>query len=308
MLSKVAKKMYWFGRYTERTENIARMINVNTHLALDLPRSDHIWGSLISITGLEEDFFDRYSIQNEKNVLKFLLTHHVSSLRNCIRQARENARTTRELLPNEAWEKINDLHIYLEKNSHLGVKRNGRHALLKTIIRRCQELTGYLTGCMSNIGAYHFIKIGRNLERADMTTRILDVGCLNLLNPDHPEIQEHEYILWMNVLVSLAAYQMYRQNVMEGVNGEDVAVFLLKNQHFPRAVSHCLAVVMDCCEELPNNVRAKRSVRHGQSAINACRVSQLLEESRLHWFMDEVQLDLADIHAQVAASWFGYEK
>ncbi len=307
MLSKVAEKMYWFGRYTERAENMARLINANTNLALDLPRVNHIWGSLISITGFEQQFSDRYSVQNEKNVLKFLLTTASCSLRNCIRHAREDARTTRELLPNEAWEKINDLHIYLEKNSNTGIKRNGRHGLLKTVIRRCQELTGYLTGCMSNSGAYNFIKIGRNLERADMTSRILDVGCLNLLNPGHPELQEHEYILWMNILVSLTAYQMYRQHVMGRVNGEDVVVFLLKDQHFPRAISHCLAEVLGCCEELPNNAQAKRSVRHGQRAIKGCRVPQLLEESRLHWFIDEVQLDLAGIHDQVATTWFRHE-
>ena len=306
MLSKVAARMYWFGRYVERTENIARLISVNTNLALDLPGISHIWGSLITITGLEEDFAKRYSVQNEKNVLSFLLTHHAGSLRNCIREARENARTTRELLPNEAWEKINDLHIYLEKNSHRGIRRNGRHALLKDIIKKCHELTGYLEGCMSNIGAYHFIKIGRNLERADMTTRILDAGCLNLLDPKLPEIQEHEYILWMHVLVSLAAYQMYRQNVLEGVSGEDVAVFLLKNRHFPRAVARCLREVMACCEALPNNVLAKRSVRRGQKAINSCHVPRLLEKARLHEFIDAVQLDLADIHDQVVTSWFGH--
>ena len=306
MLSKVAEKMYWFGRYVERTENIARIISVNTNLALDLPGISHIWGSLINITGLEEGFANRYSVQNEKNVIRFLLTHHAGALRNCIQQARENARTTRELLPNEAWEKINDLHIYLEQNSHRGIARNGRHALLKEIIKKCHELTGYLTGCLSTIGAYHFINIGQHLERADMTTRILDVGCLNLLNPKHAEIQEHEYILWMHVLASLAAYQMYRQNVLEGVSGEDVAVFVLKNRHFPRAVAHCLGEVMACCEALPNNVLAKRSVRHGQKAIDSCQVPRLLARSQLHRFIIKVQKDLAKIHDQVAASWFGH--
>ena len=198
MLSRVAERMYWLGRYIERVENTARLISVNTNLVLDLPRVKHIWASLISITGYEEKFFARFSVQDEKNVIRFLLEDDSCSIKSSVRMARENARTTREILPNEAWQKINTLYLYLEKNLGKGLKRDGRHQLLSDITEQCQALTGYLSGCMSTNDAYNFMKIGTNLERADMTTRILDVGCLNLLNPEHPEIREYENILWMN--------------------------------------------------------------------------------------------------------------
>ncbi len=210
MLSRVAERMYWFGRYVERAENTARLISVNTNLMLDLPEVKYIWGSLISITGYERQFADRFSHQDERNVIKFLLEDPSCSIRKSVSMARENARTSREIMPNEAWEKINELHLYLQKNINLGVKRDGRHRFLSELMAQCQELTGYLAGSMSNDLAFNFIKIGRYLERADMTTRILDVGCLNLIDPDHQEISEYENILWMNVLKSLTAYQMYR--------------------------------------------------------------------------------------------------
>lgn len=307
MLSRVAEKMYWFGRYVERIENTARLINVNTNLVLDLPKVKFIWESLISITGYEDRFFSRFTVQNEKNVIKFLLDGESCSIMTSVRMARENARTTREIMPNEAWEKINKLYLYLEKNLHKGIRREGRHQLLKNITERCQELTGYLSGCMSLDEAYNFMKIGSDLERADMTTRILDVGCLNLLNPEHPEIREYETILWMNVLQSLTAYQMYRQHVDDRINGEDVADFLLRDEKFPRAVAHCLSDVNESFTWLPNHDEPLRSVTRAQRAISNSNVAELLASGDLHMFIDDIQADLAHIHNQLNSTWFDYQ-
>ena len=306
MLSRVAERMYWFGRYVERAENTARLINANTSLVMDLPRMKHIWGSLISITGYEVPFAHRFSVNDERNVIKFLLEDPACSIRSSVMMARENARTSREMMPNEAWEKVNELHLYLAKNIEKGLKRDGRHAFIQDILDRCHELTGYLVGSMSNNDAYNFIKIGRNLERADMTTRILDVGCLNLVNPEHPEILEHENILWMNVLQSLTGYQMYRQHVQDRVNGEDVADFLIKDTRFPRAVLHCLKEVQRCFDILPNPDQPLRDVTHAQRMINNHDVITLLNEGGLHEYIDEIQMDLADIHNQVSNTWFLY--
>ncbi|HIG40426.1 MAG: alpha-E domain-containing protein [bacterium] len=307
MLSRVAERMYWFGRYLERAENIARLISVNTNLVLDLPRARHIWSSLIEITGGQERFKHRFSIVDERNVIKFLLDDEQSSIRSSIQMARENARTTREIMPTEAWQQVNELNLYLKKNTDKGIRRDGRHVFLTDIIGMCNQLTGSLVGSMSADTAYNFIKIGRNLERADMTTRIVDVGCLTLLNPNEIEAHEYETILWMNVLRSLTGYQMYRQHVKDRVNGADVVDFLLKNRKFPRAVAHCLNEVADCCRQLPRNDSALRSITHGQRNVDQNDVTKLLNESRLHDFIDELQLDLADIHSELSGTWFQYE-
>jgi len=307
MLSRVAERMYWFGRYLERVENTARLISVNTNLMLDLPKVKFIWGSLISITGYEKQFAKRFSFKDERNVIKFLLEDESCSIRKSVTMARENARTSREVMPNEAWEKINQLYLYLDKNIDNGIRRGGRHNFLSDVMRQSHELTGYLAGSMSRNTAYNFIKIGRNLERADMTTRILDVGCLNLLNQDHPEIAEYDNILWMNVLKSLTAYQMYRQHVQDRVNGEDVVNFMVKDQKFPRAVAHCLGEVHLCFEGLPKSDLPIRSVAHTLRLISNNDLIALLNDSILHTFIDEMQLDLNEIHQQVSTTWFSHD-
>ena len=304
MLSRVAERMYWFGRYVERIENISKLINVNTNLVLDLPKVKYIWGSLISITGYEAQFSDRFSVQDEKNVIKFLLEDDNCSIMTSIRMARENARTTREIMPNEAWVKINKLYFYMQKNLSHAIKREGRHQVLQEITEKCQELRGYLSGCMSLDEGYNFLTIGTELERADMTTRILDVGCLNLINAEHSEILESETILWMNVLQSLSAYQMYRQHVDDRVNDQDVVEFLLKDEKFPRAVAQCLADVNASFTLLPNNDEPLRSVTRAQRSVSNADVVSLLGDSTLHDFIDEVQADLGDIHRQMSSTWF----
>ena len=306
MLSRVAEKMYWFGRYVERIENTARLISVNTNLVLDLSKVKFIWGHLINIIGYEDRFHARFSIEDEKNVIKFLLDDESCSIMSSVRMARENARTAREIMPNEAWEKINKLYLYLDKNLEKGIKRDGRHQLLQDITEICQELTGYLAGCMSLNEAYNFMKIGADLERADMTTRILDVRCLNLLNPEHPEIREYETILWMNVLQSLTAYQMSRQHVDDRINGEDDAEFLLKDDKFPRAVAHCLSDVSESFKLLPNFKDPLRSVTRTQRRIKRSNVNELLTNADLHEFIDLIQADLANIHGQLTKAWFEY--
>lgn len=304
MLSRVAERMYWFGRYLERIENTARLINVNTNLVLDLPRVKYIWGSLVSITGYEERFSERFTNQTEKNVVKFLLDGESCSITTSIALARENARTTREIMPNETWEKINKLHMYVQKNLDKGQNRDGRHQFLKEILSMCHELNGYLAGCMSIDAAYNFMTIGMDLERADMTTRILDVGCLNLLKPEQKELHEYETILWVNVLQSLTAYQMYRQHVDDRVNGEDVAEFLLKNENFPRAVAHCLGEVNEAFTLLPNHDEPLRAVTRSQRLVSSADIAELLNTGDLHMFIDDIQADLGEIHNQLSATWF----
>lgn len=304
MLSRVAERMYWFGRYLERIENTTRLINVSANLVIDLPQAKYIWASLISITGYEERFAERFTIRDEKNVVKFLLDGEACSITTSISLARENARTTREIMPNETWEKVNKLHMYVGRNIESAQKRDGRHQFLKEVLSICQEINGYLAGSMSLDDAYNFMKLGMDLERADMTTRILDVGCFNLMNPDHVELHEYESILWVNVLQSLTAYQMYRQHVDDRVNGEDVAEYLLKDQDFPRTVTHCLTDVQEAFEQLPNHDEPLRSVTHAQRTLAQADIPKLLAEGEMHTFIDEIQAELGDIHRQVAANWF----
>ena len=307
LLSRVAERMYWFGRYCERAENTARLVNVNANLLLDLPGMvKHLWADTVNITGGADLFYKKYSRADERNVVKFILADLINpgSIASSVKFAREDARTTREIIPVETWEKINEFHIYVSKNVDKALKREGRHKFLTEVIAYCNQITGLLFNSMSHGEPYHFIRMGRNLERADMTTRIVDVGCINLLQ-DQPDIPDaFDNMLWMTVLRSLSAYQMYRQNVPDRVNGEDVVEFLLKDGQFPRSVYHCLGELETCFQALPLHDQPLRSVTHTKRMVNEASISKLLEKG-LHEFIDQIQIDFGEIHNTVAQTWFG---
>ena len=316
MLSRVAERIYWLGRYMERTENTARLINVNSNLLLDLPKGTHIgWTTLIDILGCHEEFTNKDIKNEELGILRFLLSDNSSpvSILFSLRMARENARTTREIIPTEAWELINDTYLFAKENASKSAGRGSRTRFLKHIAERSQQLTGLLAGAMSHTSAYEFIRLGRNLERTDMTTRIIDVGSVNLITNNRTSKGDGSKeesndpfisILWMSVLQSLSAYQMYRQHVQDRVNGEDVVMFILQNPDFPRSVASCLAQLVVCLNKLPSAEAALRSVAAAQRRIHAADIVDILATSKLHDFIDTVQMDIASIHQDVAATWF----
>lgn len=308
MLSRVAERMYWLGRYIERCENTARLINVNGNLLLDMPRMGRqLWSSLIEISGVTDPFFNRYMKAEERHVLRFMLAEPTNpgSLINSVRNARENARVCREIIPTEAWETINEFYLYVRRNNDKGATRDGRNKYLSDVMRYCNQLVGVLFTGISHGDSYSFIRIGGSLERADMGTRIIDVGCLNLLGNSEAEEGGFNDLLWMNVLRSLGAYQMYRQHVQDRVNGKDVVTFLLKDPEFPRTTAHCLGVIMSRFQQLPRSDVPLRSVAHTQRLVNEVKVEEVMAEG-LHEFIDQVQIDLAELHGEITQTWFEF--
>ena len=183
MLSRVAQNVYWMARQIERAEDTARLINVNGNLLLDLPRNTTFgWLPLIFIVGAEKLFFEKdpHRLADENNVVRFLIgdRDNPGSIISSLAAARENLRTTRDTVPPEAWEQINALYIYAR--DHVPTRR-GRFEFLRRVIQGAQQINGLLAGAMSRTAAYDFVRLGRYLERADMTTRILDVRSANLL-------------------------------------------------------------------------------------------------------------------------------
>lgn len=306
MLSRVAERLYWLGRYVERAENTARLVGVNAQLLLDLPGPvDVLWRSLIEIMGCQRDFAEHHAAVSERNVIKYILADEKSpaSLSSALRMARENARTVREVLPSEAWELVNHLYLSAIENADHGLTRKHRQEFLDRIVLQCQQFSGMLMNTMSHREPYHFITLGWSIERADMTSRILDVGC-TYANGAHGEVlAAHENILWMNVLLSLSAYQMYRQQVRERVNGRDVVAFLLQDPAFPHAVACCLDAVEHALGQLPRNrgpLRVNREVV--QYVARADPDAQIIDG--LHQYLDELQAEFARLHAQIEATWF----
>lgn len=315
MLSSVAERVYWLGRYMERVENSARLIDVYSAMLFDMPRGSSIgWNILLDITGSNKQFNEKYNAVTEQSVIRFLLAdpNYPSSIFGCLKMLRENARTTREIIPSEAWEQINELYLLTKESIASGIGRKSRRELFQTMIVDCQRLGGLLSGCMAHNNAYTFIQIGRLLERADMTTRIIDVGSFSLL-PAFAKLRKQsnllepfENVIWMNILRSLSGYQAYRQNVANRVGGEGVVRFMLQDDEFPRAVNYCLDAVSAYLEPLPNHDDVQMAVDRVKRITSEANVFHLLEKGLLE-FIDELQISIADIHDELCRTWFGYD-
>jgi uncharacterized alpha-E superfamily protein len=306
MLSRVAENLYWMTRYLERAENTARLINGTSQVVLDLPRGASFqWDNLVSVVGLDSQFHEFYEEADEDSVMRFLILdeRNPSSIVSCIHNARENTRTFREVLPAESWERINDMHLYLQRNAPRTTQgRLPRYEVLNEIIERRQSIIGLLMGSMSMDIAYQFIKMGRNLERADMSTRIIDVNSAVLL-PREISTEAEVERLWMATLNALSAYQMYRRHVSVHVRGKQVLEFVLKDPLFPRTVHHSLNELESCFRALPNHELPLQAVCDARQRLLDAQFDTT-KLSALHESLDQVEADLSAIHAAISKQYF----
>ena len=305
MLSRVAERVYWLGRFMERAENTARLILVRHNAVLDLPTEVQPgWDLLLQVLGAEESFARMSGAATEKNIISFVFgeRENPSSIISSLTSARENMRTTREILPSETWERVNSLYLSVARRSQKDLPHGVRHVVLNNIVQSCQQVTGMLAGSMNHDAAYQFVRMGRNLERADMSTRIIDAASAGLMGNIH-ETSPFRNVLWISVLQSLSAYQMYRLNVRRRVNPEDVLAFLFQSTVFPRAVAHSLLEIQHSMQLLPDNKPALAVVVNLQRQLKETDCS-LLAGQALHEFIDELQLQLVDVHKVITATWF----
>lgn len=307
MLSRVAERIYWAARYLERIENTVRLIGVYDKLMFDLPRSIGLgWYNLITINSADEAFMERYKNQDERNVVKFLLGDdtNYSSVASSLKFARENLRTTRDVIPAECWEMINELHLFVVENLQQGINRSQRYNFLDGVIQSCQQIQGLLMGTMPRDVVWYFMKLGRNIERADMTTRILDAGVRAQMHVwgDEDAINSQQ-IIWGNVLRSLGADQSYRRTVRASVKSELVAQYIIEDPSFPRTITYCLSAIIDGLEHLPKNDAVLKEVKAIQKAlIKTVDYSDLGEPMKD--YLNDMQLDIASIHSRISQNWF----
>jgi len=305
MLSRVAENIYWLSRYVERAENTARIVSVNANLLLDLPRGIAPgWRPLVDITGANALFEEHYKDYGERQVVRFLLgdERHPGSIRAALVGARENCRTIRDIVPREAWEQLNGLYLYATDELQKGMTKGGRHAYLRELITCCQTLVGLLDGTMLHDQGYDFLRLGRYLERADMTTRIADVRSASLL-PDADELRPYDNIQWVSVLKSMTAYQMYRRSAQIRVQRGPVLRFIFQSPTFPRSVRWCIDHARRCLEGLPRGEAALRITGRLARTLDGADLARL-SQTELHAFVDDLQLGIGDLHDAIAQTWF----
>lgn len=306
-LSRVAERIYWVGRFIERAENTARLIMVNANLLMDLPvRLPLGWRPLMDIMGSSELFDALYDDARERNVVRFLAsdTHNPSSIVSSITNARDNARTVRDTMPRITFEYINELHLYAKSELAGHLSRTRRGEVLDGITRRVQQLEGFLSGNMVHDEKWQFLRLGNHLERADMTTRIIDVRSRDLLL-DAQDLVPFEHIQWRSVLRSLYAMQSYFASTQEPIEQPTVLDFLFKNDGLPRSYARCLHALRNGLRSLPRSDRPLRSCNRMIRHLSHVDLRELEGES-LHRFIDDCQLQLGALHDEIDKTYFHF--
>jgi len=307
LLSSLAESVYWFGRYIERTENTARLILVNDSLLLDLPAHCSLgWTPIIEITGGRNAFLQHHDPADEHSAVRFLLVdcdNNPGALLNSIERARENLRTTRSLFPNPVWEAVNDLYAYVKEHHVSALTRQRRYKFLRHVIDGCHLIAGKIAVTTSHDDIYEFVRMGFNLERADMTSRVIDIRAGDRFQTSSEGLLPFEDIQWKSVLDSLAGWQMYRRYAHIRVSGVDVLRFLLQDRQFPRAIHHCLAQLEQSLYLLAVNDAPRGALLQTRRKLRDMRIEKIMGEP-LHRHIDELQKGFNSIHTELSQRYF----
>jgi uncharacterized alpha-E superfamily protein len=300
MLSRVADSLYWLGRYVERAENLARMVEVTRQEELESFRKqkDNIWRPVIYATVLDAKLSDE-----QEEALKADTAHYISldrlnpmSIAACIASARENARTVRDQLSEEMWLELNAIHLYLSSNSAQEAYRGAPETLFRRIIRFSIIFQGLSQSTISHDEGWYFLRLGRFVERADKTSRILDTLTFTGEKPGQPAL--------MAVLRSCSAYPAFRAEYRNNVSLRNVAAFMFFSPDFPRSIRFCFQRIEATLRDIsgtPSGDFSNEAERHaGQAlaAVNFSLIDQVLKAG-LHDEIDEVQRRLNEIGQEI---------
>jgi uncharacterized alpha-E superfamily protein len=312
MLSRVASSVYWMCRYLERADNVARFIDVNAHLVLDMgwERKYTQWEPLIRTTGDEDDFNTRYKEFDEKSVVQFLTFDNLNpnSIISCVQNSRENARTVREVISSEMWETLNGLyHLVREHSRERSVRRD--REFIKEVHKFNHLFSGHSHNTMAQGEAWHFGRVGRLLERAEKTARMLDVKYFHLLPEGEFVGSPHDAVEWGAVLQSVSGFEMYRKQ-FHRANYSDVAQFLILDQNFPRSIRFCVNSATSSLEKitamLDVDVPATKEMDILRQSLDTTDIDTILDDG-LHEFIDTLQLNLNKVDDAIFKSFFAFD-
>lgn len=323
LLSRVAERLYWGARYVERAEDTARIIRSYGDLMVDLPSDVPLrWEPLVALTGSEPLRGDG---RGEREVMEFLIADasNQSSIETTVARARENLRTTREVLPREAWYALNGLHQYVSSEAERAVGRRTRDRFLGRVIDDSRRLDGVLESTMTRAHPYRMWRLGRLLERADMTTRVVGLRAASILQMqaegytqtqlqdpvtgqiqaiteatvgpgDEPVRDDQDEVQWMSALRSVSALQMYQRATHGPIEGPSVVRFLLYYSAFPRSVQGCLDEVRAVLAQLPDPETVVDALDRAEAVLASCDPGAD-DGAVLDAAMETVQAALADL-------------
>jgi uncharacterized alpha-E superfamily protein len=310
LLARTADRLYWGARYIERAEDTARIVRAYNELVTDFASQELLrWEPLAAIHGNHDEIdASPDDPAGELSVLRLLLAdrENASSILSTVSSARENLRTTREVMPREAWQAVNQLSQYVEATASAAVGRQLRDRFLLRVIEISRRLDGILESTMSRGSPYGMLRLGRLIERADMTTRVLGVaaaGILSLERTDRDDVV-NEQVRWMSVLRSVSALQMYQRAVKGPIDGKAVVQFLMSYSAFPRSVQGCFDEIRSTVLSLPRPDRIIASLEAAEAVLSSVDLENG-DAERLDASMDRVQQAIAELASTIHDTYVG---
>lgn len=299
MLSRVANAIYWLSRYIERAENYGRFINVNNNLALDAPNLfDEQWKPILIAAGDDEVFYEFHKVASREAVIDFMAfdTRNPNSIFSSISNARENARTIREVLPVELWQQLNKFYLELKKLAEVSDREiNDPIVFFDEIRKNCQLFWGMLDSAYTRNEGFHFACLGKFMERADKTSRFLDVKYFSDTPETKKENSPQSLLIWSAVLKSVSAFNMYRQQ-HRNLKPEFIVDFLIKDRKFPRSLYYSVQQAEHCLYEISGrritdgfSNKAERTISVLRNELDFLEISEIYPKD-LHQFLDDFQL------------------
>ncbi|MGI0487314.1 alpha-E domain-containing protein [Pantanalinema rosaneae CENA516] len=317
MLSRVADSIYWLNRYVERAENVARFVEVNINLLLDSPAGTaQQWEPLILTSGDLPLFQKRYGDASAENVVQFLTfdKDYPNSILSCLRAARENARSVREIISSEMWQQVNSFYLMVtEAAESQSLSDLGTVVKFFDDVKQASHLfAGLMDATMTHNEGWHFGQIGRLIERADKTARILDVKYFILL----PSVKDIggtlDQLQWMALLKSASAYEMYRKRGLHRIEPTEIAEFLILDQEFPRSVRSCITRAEQSLHHITDTpvgtwrTPIERVLGRLRTDLDYLTIDDIVQTG-LHEFLDNLQSRMNDVGEKIFETFFALE-
>jgi uncharacterized alpha-E superfamily protein len=310
MLSRVADSLFWLGRYAERAENYARFIDVNYNLALDLPPGvTEQWRPVISATGDEPYFNSLYKEASRENAIRFLAfdKQNLNSIINSVYMARENARQIRENITNEIWEVLNELYHYVNDLERKKTWRKNKPEVFREIKRLTQLMWGIGYDSVPRTQGWYFSRMGQLLERADKTSRILDVKYHILLPSVESVGQPIDFLHWNALLKSVSGFNSYRK-LYGKLEPTNIVEYLILNEYFPRSILYCLRKTEESLHAISQSNRgftnlAEKELGKLRSELEYADVKDIFS-SGLHEYLDQLQQRINKISEAIYEQYF----
>lgn len=310
LLARHAESIFWLARQVERANSLARILDINESFSRNV-RGEHDWESVLRLYADEEDFGLTERKPTAEAVLHFYIMdeHNPSSVRSCIRMARENARALRPLISTEMWVQLNGFHNRLERLRKVDLKVENLNRLCSYIKESCQTHSGITAETLYRDESWFFHQIGRAIERADQTTRLVDVKYQVLLPSPADVGSPVDEAQWNTVLRSAAGFHAFRRLSPQSISPARVVEFLVLDRRFPRSVTACVLAANEHLHEL----RIKYGHMGKRGASNRLRkltaslaedTAELLIERGLHEALDEMQVELAEITTALGREFF----